>query len=103
LRKLLPVNVRLGKQTQPYPAEIVNISAGGVFIKTNLKVQPNDLLTLDLKVAGEAEPIYVYGTVVRDDGQGYGVAFLRTSQATSDVISYLLRKWQRLDSQNGAN
>jgi len=50
------------------------------------------LLTIDLDLAGENEPIYVYGTFIRNDARGTGVSFVRVSEITSDLINYLIRK-----------
>jgi hypothetical protein len=61
----------------------------------------NDLLTIDLDVAGEKEPIYVYGTVVRNDARGAGVSFVRISEITSDLIGYLIRKWKKESAPSG--
>jgi hypothetical protein len=93
--KAMPVHVRRGQVTDKYEARIVNISAGGVLIETSMPLATNDLLTIDLDIAGEKEPIYVYGTVVRNDARGVGVSFVRISEITSDLINYLIRKWQK--------
>ena len=90
--KTMPVHVRRGQGPEKYDAKIVNISAGGVLIETEMPLSTNDLLTIDLDVAGEKEPIYVYGTVVRNDARGVGVSFVRISEITADLINYLIRK-----------
>jgi hypothetical protein len=90
----MPVHVRCGQAAEKHDAKIVNISAGGVLIQTDMPLSTNDLLTIDLDVAGEKEPIYVYGTVVRNDARGVGVSFVRISEITADLINYLIRKSQ---------
>ncbi len=94
VEKKLPVHVRLGRQVERHPAEILNIGAGGVYIKTELEVDTNDLVSIYLNIPEEPEPIYVYGTVVRVDARGYGVSFIRISEITAELIAYLIRKWQ---------
>src|SRR5215472_952745 len=88
----MPVHVHKGKDDARFDAKIVNISAGGVLIETDMPLLQNDLLTIDLDLAGEKEPIYVYGTVVRNEARGVGVSFVRISEITADLINYLIRK-----------
>lgn len=92
--KTMPVHLRRGQGPESFDAKIVNISAGGVLIETDMQLATNDLLTIDLELAGEKEPIYVYGTVVRNDARGVGISFVRISEITSDLINYLIRKSQ---------
>src|SRR5438552_11650778 len=88
----MPVHLHKGKDAARFDARIVNISAGGVLIETDMPLDQNDLLTIDLDLAGEKEPIYVYGTVVRNDARGVGISFVRISEITADLINYLIRK-----------
>ena len=90
--RAMPVHLHKGKDAQRFDARIVNISAGGVLIETDMPLDQNDLLTIDLDLAGEKDPIYVYGTVVRNDARGVGVSFVRISEITADLINYLIRK-----------
>jgi hypothetical protein len=92
--KVMPVHVRRGQGAERYDARIVNISAGGVLIETAMPLSTNEQLTIDLDLQGEKEPIYVYGTVVRNDARGVGVSFVRISDITADLINYLIRKSQ---------
>src|SRR4029077_8730115 len=93
--KALPVHVHRERAPESFPGEIVNIGAGGVLLRTQMPIGQNDLVSIDLDIDGEKEPIYVYGTVVRNDARGVGVSFVRISEVTADLISYLIRKWQR--------
>lgn len=93
--KALPVHVHRERSPESFPGEIVNIGAGGVLLRTSMPIGTNDLVSIDLDVDGEKEPIYVYGTVVRNDARGVGVSFVRISEVTADLITYLIRKWQR--------
>ncbi|HET9343437.1 MAG TPA: PilZ domain-containing protein [Candidatus Eremiobacteraceae bacterium] len=88
----MPVHLHKGQEDKRFDAKIVNISAGGMLIETEMPLSQNDLLTIDLDLAGEKEPIYVYGTVIRNDARGTGVSFVRVSEITSDLINYLIRK-----------
>ena len=90
----MPVHLHKGQEDKRFDAKIVNISAGGMLIETEMPLAQNDLLTIDLDLAGENEPIYVYGTVIRKDARGTGVSFVRVSEITSDLINYLIRKGQ---------
>jgi hypothetical protein len=92
--KAMPVHLHKGTHAPRFDAKIVNISAGGMLIETDMPLTQNDLLTIDLELAGEKEPIYVYGTVVRNDARGIGVSFVRISEITADLINYLIRKTQ---------
>ncbi|HXW51030.1 MAG TPA: PilZ domain-containing protein [Candidatus Acidoferrales bacterium] len=99
IQKTLPVHVRREHGSERYPAEIVNIGGGGVLLRTAASVDTNDLLTIELDLVGEAKPISVFGTVVRNDARGIGISFVRISEITSDLISYLIRKWEREGAQ----
>ena len=101
LRKSLPVHVRLERGGTRHEAEIVNIGAGGVLLRTELETATNDQLIIELDLAGEAKPISVYGTVVRSEARGIGVAFVRISDITSELIAYLIRKWEREGTPHG--
>ena len=92
--KAMPIHLRRGQAADKFDAKIVNISAGGVLIETEMPLATNDLVTIDLDLVGEQDPIYVYGTVVRNDARGIGVSFVRISEITADLIQYLIRKWQ---------
>jgi hypothetical protein len=91
---VMSVHLHKGKEAERFDARIVNISAGGVLIETEMPLTQNDLLTIDLDIAGEQDPIYVYGTVVRNEARGVGVSFVRISEITADLINYLIRKAQ---------
>ena len=93
--KALPVHVHRDRSSESVPGEIVNIGAGGVLLRTALPIGTNDLVSIDLSIDGEQDPISVYGTVVRNDARGLGVSFVRISEVTADLIAYLIRKWQR--------
>lgn len=95
IQKILPVHIRREGNEERYPAEIVNIGGGGVLIRTPAEVGTNDLLTIEIDLVGEAKPISVFGTVVRNDARGMGISFVRISEITSDLIAYLIRKWER--------
>ncbi len=95
IQKTLPVHIRSEKSKQRYSGEIVNIGGGGVLLRTDATVDTNDLLTIELDLVGETKPISVYGTVVRNDVRGIGIAFVRISEITSELIAYLIRKWER--------
>lgn len=95
IQRTMPVHIRVEKNSQRYPAEIVNIGGGGVLLRTDLVVDTNDLLTIELDLVGEKKPISVFGTVVRNDARGVGIAFVRISEITSDLIAYLIRRWER--------
>lgn len=101
LKKTLPVHIRMDRNGERHDAEIVNIGAGGVLLHTNLDVATNDLVTIELDLAGETKPISVFGTVVRSEARGVGVAFVRISDITSELISYLIRKWEREGAPHG--
>jgi len=88
----MPVHLHKGQEEKRFDAKIVNISAGGMLIETDMPLAQNDLLTIDLDLDGEKDPIYVYGTVIRNDARGAGVSFVRISEITSDLINYLIRK-----------
>jgi c-di-GMP-binding flagellar brake protein YcgR len=95
IQKVLPVHIRSEKNEARHSAEIVNIGGGGVLLRTDAAVNTNDLLTIELDLVGETKPISVFGTVVRNDARGVGIAFVRISEITSDLIAYLIRKWER--------
>ncbi len=95
IQKTLPVHIRSEKNDQRFAAEIVNIGGGGVLLRTDAVIDTNDQLTIELDLVGETKPISVFGTVVRNDARGVGVAFVRISEITSDLIAYLIRKWER--------
>ncbi|MBV8163577.1 MAG: PilZ domain-containing protein [Candidatus Eremiobacteraeota bacterium] len=95
IQKTLPVHIRSQNSDERHAAEIVNIGGGGVLLRTDATVDTNDQLTIELDLVGESKPISVFGTVVRNDARGVGVSFVRISEITSDLIAYLIRKWER--------
>ena len=95
IQKTLPVHIRSERDDKRFPAEIVNIGGGGVLLRTAVEVDTNDLLTIELDLVGESKPISVFGTVVRSDAGGIGIAFVRISEITAELIAYLIRKWER--------
>jgi len=90
--RAMAVHLHKGQDDKRFDAKIVNISAGGMLIETEMPLTQNDLLTIDLDLVGEKEPIYVYGTVIRNEARGAGVSFVRVSEITADLINYLIRK-----------
>ncbi len=101
LRKSLPVHVRIGRDGARREAEILNIGAGGVLLRTELEPVTNDQVIIELDLAGEPKPISVYGTVVRSEARGVGISFVRISEITSELIAYLIRKWEREGTPHG--
>jgi PilZ domain len=101
IQKVLPVHVRREHETKRFDAEIVNIGGGGVLLRTEAAIDTNDLLTIELDLVGETKPISVFGTVVRNDARGVGISFVRISELTSDLIAYLIRKWEREGAHPG--
>ncbi len=96
--KSLPVRVHVGAAKQRFDGRILNIGGGGVLLKTECAVDTNDQISLDFDLKGEPKPISVYGVVVRNDARGLGVAFVRVSDVTADLIAYLIKKWEREDT-----
>lgn len=101
IQKVLPVHIRRESGSQRFDAEIVNIGGGGVLLRTQAAVDTNDLLTIELDLVGETKPISVFGTVVRSDARGVGISFVRISEITSDLIAYLIRRWEREGAHPG--
>jgi hypothetical protein len=101
IAKVLPVHVRRERDGRRYDGEIVNIGGGGVLLRIDAAMSTNDLLTIELDLVGENKPISVFGTVVRNDARGIGVSFVRISEITSDLIQYLIRKWEREGAHPG--
>ena len=95
LNKHLPILVCVQKTGREYNGHVVNISAGGVLVRADVPVETADLVTIVLTIAGEPQTVTVYGTVVRNDGDGVGLAFVQISATSADLIGYLIRKWQR--------
>ena len=52
-----------------------NISAGGLFIETNLLSEIGQKLTMTFSHPGSGDPIKVLGKVIRVDSKGIGVKF----------------------------
>ena len=52
-----------------------NISAGGLFIETNLLSELGQKLTMTFSRPGSGEPIKVLGKIIRVDSGGIGVKF----------------------------
>ncbi len=95
LNKHLPVRVGVQKTSLEYEGHVVNISAGGVLVRADVPIEPGELVIIMLTIAGEPQTVAVYGTVVRNDGDGVGLAFVQVSATSADLIAYLIRKWQR--------
>jgi Tfp pilus assembly protein PilZ len=52
-----------------------NISAGGLFIETNLVTELGQKLTMTFSHPGSGDPIKVLGKIIRVDSGGIGVKF----------------------------
>ena len=95
IARSLPVHVHVGTEAQSHDGRILNIGGGGVLLKTECPVGTNDQISIEIDLKDESKPISVYGVVVRNDARGMGVSFIRVSEVNSDLIAYLIRKWQR--------
>ncbi|GAC1459753.1 MAG: hypothetical protein PVSMB8_15220 [Vulcanimicrobiaceae bacterium] len=89
------MHIRPEAAAESHLGEIVNIGSGGVLLRTGLELGTDDVITIELDIPGEPAPIAVFGTVVRSGDDGVGVSFVRMSDINRDLISYLVRKWQR--------
>ncbi|MGD9234544.1 MAG: PilZ domain-containing protein, partial [Desulfobacterales bacterium] len=54
---------------------IRNVSAGGLFIETNLVTELGQKLTMTFSHPDSGDPIKVLGKVIRSDSEGIGVKF----------------------------
>lgn len=67
-------------QNKAYKDFIENISAGGVYIKTNQKQSFGQEVNMTFMLAGHSKPITVTGKIVRVGTQGFAVKFYREIQ-----------------------
>jgi Tfp pilus assembly protein PilZ len=75
-RKSTPLEITYSSdQRRIFEDFVRNISAGGLFIETNLISELGQSLTMTFSHPGSGEPIKVMGKVVRVDSEGIGVEF----------------------------
>lgn len=65
----------LSDQRRIFEDFVRNISAGGLFIETNLLSELGQKLTMTFSHPGSGDPIKVLGKVIRVDSGGIGVKF----------------------------
>lgn len=75
-RKSTLINITYSSdQRRIFEDFVRNISAGGLFIETNLLSELGQKLTMTFSHPGSGDPIKVLGKVIRVDSQGIGVKF----------------------------
>jgi hypothetical protein len=88
----LPVHVHVGSEKHRHDGRILNIGGGGVLLRTDHTLETNDQVSLDFDLKGEKKPITLPGVVIRNDARGLGVAFVRVSDVTAELIAYLVKR-----------
>ena len=84
LRADIEIHVLCGRDGQHWPGLIVNISAGGIFLRTSMdRPEPGDVLQIVLPLPGETHPRHLQAEVVwaqqhtaqADKERGLGLKF----------------------------
>ncbi len=83
---LIPVDY--ASQDQVFKDFILDIGAGGVFIRTNTSFSVGEEITLTFSPPNYNEPIKINGEIVRSDQLGIGVKF-KTGNKTFESCSWL--------------
>ena len=75
-RRSTPMEITFSSdQRRVFEDFVRNISAGGLFIETNLVTELGQKLTMTFSRPGSGEPIKVLGKIIRVDSGGIGVKF----------------------------
>jgi hypothetical protein len=75
-RRSTPMEITFSSdQRRIFEDFVRNISAGGLFIETNLVTELGQKLTMTFSRPGSGAPVKVIGKIIRVDSEGIGVKF----------------------------
>lgn len=85
----------LHSEKQQVDVPVLNLSQGGIFVRANLKEEPGALVTIDLPLSADQQPLKVNGVVVHqvslNDSSGLGIQFVGlTREQQIRLADYLI-------------
>ena len=95
-RYAVDLPVRLRTPSPRLVDRAVNLSTGGIAIRTSEPLPPESQVTLGVQLPPLLELVNVFGTVVWSDGEQMGVRFEYFDPRVADFIERLARQSERL-------
>jgi Tfp pilus assembly protein PilZ len=90
-RKTCSISLSYKTENRPYKEDsIINISSGGVFIKTDEDLAIGETITLKVKYLSVQEPFTVEGKVVSNKTDGVGVRFESLPSHLRDILNFMM-------------
>ena len=90
-RKTCSISLSYKTENRPYKeASIIDISSGGVFIKTDEDLAIGETITLKVKYLSVQEPFTVKGKVVNKKIDGVSVKFESLPSNLKDILNFMM-------------
>ncbi len=90
-RKTCSISLSYKTKNRPYKeASIIDISSGGVFIRTDEDLAIGEKITLNVKYLSVQEPFSVKGKVVSKNIDGVGVTFESLPSNLRDILNFMM-------------
>ncbi len=90
-RKPCSISLNYKTENRPYKeASIIDISSGGVFIRTDEDLAIGEKITLNVKYLSVQEPFTVNGKVVSKNIDGVGVRFESLPSNLRDILNFIM-------------
>ena len=90
-RKICSISLSYKRDNRPYKeGSIIDISSGGVFIRTDEDLAIGEKITLNVKYLSVKEPFTVKGEVVSKNIDGVGVRFTRLPSNLRDILNFMM-------------
>ncbi len=96
LRYAVDLPVRLRTPNPRLVDRAVNLSNGGIAIRTSEPLPPESQVTLGVQLPPLLELVNLFGTVVWSDGEQMGVRFEFLDARVADFVDRLARQSERL-------
>ena len=90
-RKTCSISLSYKTENRPYKeASIIDISSGGVFIRTDEDLAIGEKITLNVKYLSVQEPFTVKGKVVSKKIDGVGAKFESLPSHLRDILNFMM-------------
>lgn len=90
-RKTCSITLSYKTENRPYKeASIIDISSGGVFIRTDEDLAIGEKIILNVKYLSVQEPFTVKGKVVSNKIDGVGVRFESLPSNLRDILNFMM-------------
>jgi len=90
-RKICSISLSYETENRPYKeGSIIDISSGGVFIRTDEDLAIGEKITLNVKYLSVQDPFTVKGRVVSKNMDGVGVKFESLPSNLRDILNFMM-------------